>query len=168
MTITDAELDRYARQIVLPQIGGAGQVKLRAARVTVVGAGGIGCPAIQYLAAAGVGRLTIIDDDSVGLDNLQRQILFKDSDIGAPKAERAAAAAMRLNPNVEAVSRERRITADSVAELLSDTDIVLDGSDNFATRLIVSDHCTAAHIPLVSASPQSSAPPTSGAPPPSC
>lgn len=151
MSLSDAELDRYARQIVLPQIGGAEQVALGKAHVTVIGAGGIGCPAIQYLAAAGIGAVTIIDDDVVSLDNLQRQILFSESDIGAPKAEQAAEAARRLNPHVEVTARERRITLETVAELLTDTDVVLDGSDNFATRLLVSDHCTAANIPLVSA-----------------
>ena len=102
--LSDAELDRYARQIILPQFGGAGQAKLKAAHVALIGAGGIGCPAITYLAAAGVGRLTIVDDDRVELSNLQRQPLFTDADIGRPKAIVAADAARRINPHVEAAA----------------------------------------------------------------
>ena len=151
MTLGDAQLDRYARHIVLKEIGGAGQAALLASHIAVIGAGGIGCPALTYLAAAGVGRLTIIDDDVVDVSNLQRQTLFTAADIGAPKAERAAAALSALNPDVEAVARVRRLTAGNVAELIGDAELVLDGCDNFATRLIVSDHCTAARIPLVSA-----------------
>lgn len=151
MTLTDAELDRYQRQIILPQFGGAGQVALRNAHVAVLGAGGIGCPAIQALAVAGIGHLTIIDDDVVALDNLPRQMLFSDADIGRPKALCAAETVARLNPHVAVVTRQERITADNVATLLDENDIVLDGTDNFATRLIVSDYCTAAQTPLVSA-----------------
>jgi molybdopterin-synthase adenylyltransferase len=149
--LSDAELDRYARHIVLPQIGGAGQARLKAAHVAVIGAGGIGCPAIQYLAAAGVGRLTIIDDDRVELSNLQRQILFTDADIGAPKAEVAAAAARRINPHTRADAAIARIAADNAAELIAGADLVIDGCDNFATRLAVNAACMAAQIPLLSA-----------------
>lgn len=148
---SDAELDRYARHIVLPQIGGAGQAKLKAAHVAVVGAGGIGCPAIQYLAAAGVGALTIIDDDGVELSNLQRQILFADADIGAPKAEAAAAAARRLNPHGEARAIAARIETGNAAALIAGATLVVDGCDNFATRLAVNAACVAARIPLLSA-----------------
>lgn len=151
MNLSDEELDRYARHIVLKQVGGTGQGLLKQARVTVVGAGGIGCPAIQYLAAAGVGALTIIDDDRVSLANLQRQTLFTTGDVGALKAERAADAVRALNPHVEAIAKVARITAANVGELIAATDLVLDGCDNFATRLVVSDHCTRAYIPLVSA-----------------
>ena len=151
MTLSDAELDRFARHIVLKEIGGAGQVKLRAARVTVIGAGGIGCPALQYLAAAGVGTLRIIDNDVVSLSNLQRQILFGTADVGRPKVEVAAEAIARLDPDVTVEAAPERLTADNVAALVGAVDLVLDGSDNFATRLAVSDHCTAARIPLVSA-----------------
>lgn len=151
MDLTDEELDRYARHIVLKQVGGTGQTALKRARVTVIGAGGIGCPAIQYLAAAGVGALTIIDDDRVSLANLQRQTLFTTADVGALKAERAADAVRLLNPHVRVSAQATRIVSDNVSTLITDTDVVLDGCDNFATRLIVSDHCTRAHIPLVSA-----------------
>jgi adenylyltransferase/sulfurtransferase len=151
VSLSDAQLDRYARQIVLKEIGGAGQAKLLGARVAVVGAGGIGCPALQYLAAAGVGRLRVIDDDRVSLDNLQRQVLFGTGDIGRAKVEAASEAIGRLNPDVTFEGVERRLERDSVAGLLEGADVVLDGSDNFATRLVVSNHCTRARIPLVSA-----------------
>lgn len=117
----------------------------------LVGAGGIGSPAIQYLAAAGIGRLTVIDDDRVSLDNLQRQTLFGTADVGRLKVEAAAEAATRLNPDTRFTGIAERLTAANVAALLAGADLVLDGSDNFATRLVVSDHCTAARIPLVSA-----------------
>ena len=151
MTLSDEQLDRYARHIVLREIGGDGQGKLLAAHVAVIGAGGIGSPAVQYLAAAGVGRLSIIDDDTVSLSNLQRQVLFATADQGNSKAERAAAAAVALNPDVEAFAVQARIGADNADRLLAGADLVLDGSDNFATRLAVSDACTRLHIPLVSA-----------------
>lgn len=149
--LNDAELDRYARHIVLPQIGGAGQARLKAAHVVVIGAGGIGCPAIQYLAAAGVGNLTIIDDDVVELSNLQRQILFADVDIGTAKADVAAVAARRINPHITAHAQCVRIDADNGAALLAGADLVIDGCDNFATRLVVNAACVAAQIPLLSA-----------------
>jgi molybdopterin/thiamine biosynthesis adenylyltransferase len=117
----------------------------------LVGAGGIGSPAIQYLAAAGIGRLTVIDDDRVSLDNLQRQTLFGTADVGRLKVEAAAEAAVHLNPDVRFTGLAERLTPANVANLLAGADLVLDGSDNFATRLLVSDHCTAARIPLVSA-----------------
>jgi adenylyltransferase/sulfurtransferase len=149
--LSDAQLDRYARHIVLKEIGGEGQKKLLAASVAVIGAGGIGSPAIQFLAAAGVGALKVIDDDQVSLDNLQRQTLFGTGDVGRGKAEVAAEAVARLNPDVSFTGVAARLDRDNVAGLLAGADAVLDGSDNFATRLAVSDHCTAAHIPLVSA-----------------
>ncbi len=151
--LTDDQLDRYARHIVLREIGGAGQKALLRAHVLVVGAGGIGCPAIQYLAAAGIGRLTIVDHDSVTLSNLQRQPLYGTHDIGAFKAQRAAAAVRRLNPDVTVAGVTQAIGAANVIPLLASTqpDVVLDGTDNFMTRLIVADACVAAHIPLVSA-----------------
>jgi len=151
VTLSDAQLDRYARHIVLREIGGEGQRKLLAARVAVVGAGGIGSPAIQYLAAAGIGLLKVIDDDDVSLDNLQRQVLFGTADVGAPKVDVAGAAVARLNPEIRFAPVHERLTADNVAELLAGVDLVLDGSDNFATRLLVSDHCTRSRVPLVSA-----------------
>ena len=149
--LSDAELDRYARHIVLPQIGGAGQMRLRAAHVAVVGAGGIGCPALLYLAAAGVGRLTIIDDDAVSLSNLQRQVLFATDDVGAAKAPTAAATLARLNPHVALDARPVRLDADNAAALLYGADLILDGSDRFATRRIVNAAAVALRIPLLSA-----------------
>ena len=151
MTLTDEQLDRYARHIVLKEIGGAGQVKLAGASIALIGAGGIGCPAIQYLAAAGVGRLRVIDDDVVSLSNLQRQVLFGTGDVGRAKVEVAREVAGRLNPDVAFEGVRQRVAAGNVAELIGQVDLVLDGCDNFATRLVVSDHCTRAQIPLVSA-----------------
>ncbi len=149
--LTDTELNRYARHIVLREIGGDGQRRLKAAYVLLIGAGGIGSPAIQYLAAAGIGRLAIVDDDSVDLSNLQRQTIYGTADIGQPKATTAAAAALRLNPGIEAVPHATRVTAANVVALLAGVDVVIDGSDNFATRLLVADAAHAARVPLVSA-----------------
>lgn len=151
MNLSDTQLERYARHIVLKEIGGEGQRKLLDAEVVVVGAGGIGSPAIQYLAAAGVGRLRVIDYDVVTLDNLHRQILFGTADVGSLKIKVANSAVARLNPDVRLDGVAERLTEANVAKLLAGARLVLDGSDNFATRLAVSDHCTAAHIPLVSA-----------------
>ncbi|RZF64250.1 molybdopterin-synthase adenylyltransferase MoeB [Sphingomonas populi] len=151
MTLTDAELDRYARHIVLREIGGAGQMKLRRARVAVIGAGGIGSPAIQYLAAAGVGELILIDDDRVDLSNLQRQTIFGGDDVGATKVEAAAAAVARLNPAVRVTARAARLDAANAADLIAGADVVLDGTDSFTARLAVADAALAARVPLVSA-----------------
>ena len=151
MTLGDDELERYARHIVLPQVGGVGQRKLKAARVAVVGAGGIGSAVIPALAGAGVGRLTIVDGDTVDLDNLHRQLIYREIDQGSGKAERAAAFAAALNHFVEAMPVAARLTRENAAEILQDQDLVVDGSDNFATRLAVGDTCVALGIPLVSA-----------------
>ena len=151
MTLSDSQLDRYARHIVLKEIGGEGQRKMLGATVAVVGAGGIGSPAIQYLAAGGIGKLRAIDDDEVSLDNLQRQILFGTADIGKAKVLAAGMAAAKLNPDLVFEGRNERLDSANAAELLTGADIVLDGSDTFATRLVVSDTCTALRIPLVSA-----------------
>jgi molybdopterin-synthase adenylyltransferase len=151
VTLSDEELDRYARQIVLKEIGGAGQMRLRAATVAVIGAGGIGSPVIQYLAAAGVGRLRIFDDDRVDRSNLQRQTLFGTDDQGRSKVEVAALGVRRSNPNVTVDARPVRIDAANVSELLAGADVVVDGCDNFATRLAVADAALALRIPLVSA-----------------
>ena len=151
MILSDAELTRYARHIILRDVGGAGQQRWRQARVLVIGAGGIGSPAIQYLAATGVGAMTIIDDDRVDLSNLQRQTIYATDDIGRAKADAAVAAARRLNPHVEARALCQRIDATSIAPLLADADVVLDGCDNFPTRLAVADAAYDAHVPLVSA-----------------
>jgi molybdopterin-synthase adenylyltransferase len=151
MSLSDAQLERYARHIVLRDIGGAGQGALLAAHVLLVGAGGIGCPAMQYLAAAGIGQLTLVDDDMVSLSNLQRQILFGSDDIGKPKIDAAAAQLAKLNPEIIVHKRMERIGAQHDPAFLDGVNVVIDGSDNFATRLIVNDLCVAAQVPLVSA-----------------
>ncbi len=151
MNLSDEQLDRYARHIILKEIGGAGQMRLLGARVAVIGAGGIGSPAIQYLAAAGVGHLTIIDDDAVALSNLQRQVLFGTADVGHVKVDAAARAVARLTPDVEVMPVEARIVADNAEALLIGHDVIVDGCDNFATRLAVADAALALHVPLVSA-----------------
>ena len=151
MPLNDQQLERYARHIVLPEIGGAGQVKLTQSHVVIIGAGGIGSPALLYLAAAGIGTITVIDDDKVSLTNLQRQIAFGSDDIGAPKVDAAHKAMQRLNPGVQVMPVEARITTDNADALLKGADVILDGSDNFATRLAVSDAAVRLKIPLVSA-----------------
>ncbi|MET0375952.1 MAG: HesA/MoeB/ThiF family protein [Rhizorhabdus sp.] len=151
MSLTDQQLDRYARHIILKEIGGAGQQALLNATVVVVGAGGIGSPAIQYLAAAGVGRLRVIDDDVVDLSNLQRQTLFGTADIGRPKAEVAAERVAAMNPDVTVEPITVRIDADTAGALLAGADLILDGCDNFGTRLAISDAATRLRVPLVSA-----------------
>ncbi len=151
ITLTEDERARYARQIILKEIGGAGQRRLKAATVAVIGAGGIGSPAIAYLAAAGIGRIVIIDNDTVDLSNLQRQILFNTEDVGASKAAKAAEAVARLNPNVAVTVIQSRIDTTNATELLAGADVILDGCDNFATRLAVADAALALKIPLVSA-----------------
>lgn len=149
--MSDEQLDRYARHIVLKEIGGAGQARLLSADVAVIGAGGIGSPAILYLAAAGVGTIRVIDDDAVALSNLQRQVLFGTAEIGTAKAEAAMAAVARLNPDVKLIPINARIDADSAPLMLRDADVVLDGCDSFATRLAVADCAQLLRIPLVSA-----------------
>jgi len=151
LSLSDEELERYARHIVLPQVGGVGQRKLKAAKIAVIGAGGIGTAVIPALAGAGVGQLTIIDDDVVELANLHRQPLFDESQAGQPKARLAAEFVEQLNHFVEAQPAEQRVDADNAPHLLGGHDLVVDGSDNFATRLAVSDACVALRLPLVSA-----------------
>src|SRR5262249_10567590 len=145
------ELERYARHIVLREVGGPGQAKLKAARVLVVGAGGLGAPALLYLAAAGVGTLGIVDDDDVSLSNLQRQVIFATEDIGKSKAESARDEVKRLNPHVTVETHHMRLTAANALNLIARYDLVADGSDNFATRYLVSDGCYLAGKPLVTA-----------------
>ena len=149
--LSDDELERYARQIVLPQVGGVGQRKLNAARVAIIGAGGIGSAAIPALASAGIGTLTIVDDGEVERSNLQRQTMFRDDELGQSKAVLAAAFARALNPHVDALPVAKRLDGANVEELIGGHDLVLDGSDNFATRLAVSDAATRLRIPLLSA-----------------
>ena len=148
---SDEELTRYARHIVLREVGGAGQARLKAGSVAVIGCGGVGAPAIQYLAAAGVGRLRLIDDDAVEPSNLQRQVIFRTDDLGRGKADAAAAAARAINPHVAAEPIRARLDAANAADLLAGVDVVLDGCDNFATRLVVADVALSHRIPLVSA-----------------
>lgn len=151
VTLGPDERARYARQIILREIGGTGQRRLKAARVAVIGAGGIGAPAIAYLAAAGVGHLRVIDDDRVDLSNLQRQILFAAADLGRGKAEAAADFAARRNPHVTVEPVAARIDEANARTLLAGVDAVLDGCDNFTTRLAVADAALALRVPLVSA-----------------
>lgn len=151
MTLSDPELERYARQIILKEIGGVGQARLKVATVAVVGAGGIGSPVIQYLAGAGVGRLVVIDDDQVSLSNLQRQVLFDVSDIGQRKVVPACGRVRALNPAVRFDGKAIRADATNARELLAGADVVVDGCDNFTTRLAVADAALDLRIPLVSA-----------------
>lgn len=150
MSLSDAELDRYARQLVMKELGGAGQLRLKASRIALVGLGGLGAPAALYLAAAGIGSLTLIDDDHVSLDNLQRQILYTVADIGQPKAKAAAQRLAALNPHVALHPQPVRLGADTATALLRGHDLVLDGSDSFSTRLAVNAAAVALGLPLVS------------------
>ncbi|MFQ3226114.1 MAG: molybdopterin/thiamine biosynthesis adenylyltransferase/rhodanese-related sulfurtransferase [Lentimonas sp.] len=149
MDLSQSELLRYQRHLTLPGFGETAQLQLKAARVLIIGAGGLGCPALQYLAAAGVGTLGIVDDDRVSRSNLQRQILYTDADVGLMKAEVAATRLMAMNPDITAVPHATRLTVDNAIELISDYDVVLDGSDNFPTRYLVNDACVLADKPLV-------------------
>lgn len=149
MTLTPGEIERYKRHLVLKEVGGQGQQRLKAARVLVIGAGGLGSPVILYLAAAGVGTIGVIDDDTVSLDNLQRQIAHETDAVGRPKVESVAETVARINPNVVVETHETRLTAANALETISQYDIVADGSDNFATRYLVSDACYLAGKPLV-------------------
>lgn len=136
-----SDLRRYARQVLLPEVGLTGQRKLRAGRVLCVGAGGLGSPVALYLAAAGVGRLGIVDFDHVDLSNLQRQVLHGTPDVGRPKTQSAVETLRRLNPDVEVVPHTVRLTAENAQEILSGYDVVVDGTDNFPTRYLVNDAC---------------------------
>lgn len=149
--LSPAELERYARHIVMRDIGGPGQQKLKNARVLVIGAGGLGAPLLQYLAAAGVGTLGIVDDDTVSLSNLQRQVIHGTDELGEPKVASAAHAIARLNPNVKVEPHPTRIAGHNAMALVSQYDFVVDGSDNFDTRYLVSDACYFAKKPLVTA-----------------
>ncbi|TIR27534.1 MAG: molybdopterin-synthase adenylyltransferase MoeB [Mesorhizobium sp.] len=149
--LTDEELERYARHIVLSEIGGPGQQKLKRARVLVIGAGGLGAPVLEYLAAAGVGTLGIVDDDTVSLSNLQRQVIHGSDTIGLAKTDSAAAAIMRINPNVAVETHGLRLTEENAPTLVARYDVVVDGSDNFETRYAVADACAIEKKPLVTA-----------------
>ena len=147
---TDTELNRYARHIVLREIGGMGQKKLKDAKVLVVGAGGLGSPALLYLAAAGVGTIGVVDDDEVDNSNLQRQVIHKDAAIGMPKVHSAAEAMRAQNPFVHVKPYQRRLTEQDAEQLIADYDLVLDGTDNFDTRYMVNQACVALGKPLIS------------------
>ena len=150
MSFSDDEVERYARHLVLREIGGPGQQALKRARVLMIGAGGLGAPAALYLAAAGVGHLGIVDPDVVGLSNLQRQVLYGTADIGKIKVEVAAARLQQINPHVSVEPIARSLTGDNAATLIANYDLVLDGCDNFETRFAVNAACVAAGKPLVS------------------
>ncbi len=147
---SDAELTRYARHIVLREVGGMGQTKLKDARVLVIGAGGLGSPALMYLAAAGVGTIGVVDDDDVDSSNLQRQVIHFDKDIGEPKVHSAAEKMREINPFVTVKPYRRRLDETSATALFADYDLVLDGTDNFATRYLINQTCVAQGIPLIS------------------
>ena len=151
MDFSDQQVERYARHILLPQVGGVGQAKLLGAKVLVVGAGGLGSPVLMYLAAAGVGTLGIVDDDVVDLSNLQRQILHTTGRIGTSKVESAREAIQSINPDIKVIAHQVRLNADNVMELISAYDLVADGTDNFATRFLINDACYFAKKPLISA-----------------
>ncbi|MFC6391415.1 HesA/MoeB/ThiF family protein [Methylorubrum zatmanii] len=151
MALSSDEIERYARHLVLREIGGPGQARLKAGRVLVIGAGGLGAPLIQYLAAAGIGTLGIVDDDTVSLSNLQRQVIHGTPDVGRPKVESAAEAVARLNPHVRVETHPFRLTPETAPALFEGYDLVADGSDNFSTRYAVSDACFVARKPLVTA-----------------
>jgi len=149
--LTADELERYARHIVLPEVGGPGQAALGRARVLVIGAGGLGAPMLLYLAAAGVGTIGVVDDDVVSLSNLQRQVIHATPDVGLPKVESAAAVIHRLNPHVRVEQHGERLTAQNALDLIGRYDVIADGSDNFITRYLVADACYFAKKPLVTA-----------------
>ncbi len=149
MALSDVQIDRYARHILLPEVGGVGQEKLLASKVLIVGAGGLGCPAALYLAAAGVGQIGLVDFDEVDLTNLQRQILYHTEDIGKPKANTAVSKLETLNPDVTLKAYPEKLTATNAEEIFSDYDLIIDGTDNFDTRYLVNDICVKLKKPNV-------------------
>ncbi|MEE4199295.1 HesA/MoeB/ThiF family protein [Erythrobacter sp.] len=151
MSLSPARLDRFARHIVLPEIGGAGQVALSRKHVVVMGLGGIGSPALQYLAASGIGRFTLVDDDTVDVSNLQRQTIFTTRDVGHGKATSARRWLANFDDALAVEITDARLTGENAGRIIAGADLVLDGTDNFATRLAVSDACVAAGVPLLSA-----------------
>ena len=151
MPLSPQEIDRYKRHLVLHDVGGAGQQKLQAARVLVIGAGGLSSPVLLYLAAAGVGTIGVIDDDTVSLSNLQRQVIHATPGIGQPKVESAKARIAAINPHVTVEAHNERLTARNALELFTRYDLIADGSDNFSTRYLVNDACYFARRPLVTA-----------------
>lgn len=150
MFLTDTQLERYARHIVLKEIGGPGQKKLLKSRVLVIGAGGLGAPCLMYLAAAGIGTIGVIDADTVSLSNLQRQIVHDTDNIGMLKVESAAKSLARINPDIHVIAHRERLTADNAETIIADYDLVADGCDNFETRFLVNDACFATKRTLIS------------------
>ncbi|EJF81393.1 hypothetical protein MCQ_00091 [Candidatus Bartonella washoeensis Sb944nv] len=148
--LSNQEIERYARHILLPEIGGAGQQKLKLARVLVIGAGGLGAPVLTYLAAAGIGTLGIVDDDIVSLSNLQRQVIHKTNTINQKKTESAKATLKEINPHITVEKHNLRLDKSNVDKLLNAYDIIVDGSDNFATRYLLADHAAQCAKPLIS------------------
>ncbi len=151
LDFSEEEILRYSRNVMLPEVGWAGQERLRAARVAVVGAGGIGSPALYYLAAAGVGHISIIDGDAVETSNLQRQILHRVNDLGRRKVDSARDTILALNPHCRLQLHDTRLDAANIRDILTENDLVLDAGDNFETRLLVADCCWLGKIPLISA-----------------
>ena len=151
MDFSEDQIQRYARHILLPEVGGEGQARLLNSKVLVIGAGGLGSPALLYLAAAGVGTIGIVDDDVVDLSNLQRQVVHWTGSIGRPKVESAAETLAAINPEVDVIAHDERISAANALKLISAYDVVADGSDNFPTRFLVNDACYFAGKTLVSA-----------------
>jgi molybdopterin/thiamine biosynthesis adenylyltransferase len=151
MDFTEDQIQRYARHILLPEVGGVGQSELISAKVLVVGAGGLGSPLLLYLAAAGVGMIGLVDDDTVDLSNLQRQIVHTTSSVGESKVESAAATIAAINPEVKLIQHAERLTVKNAPSIIGDYDIIADGTDNFATRFLINDACYFAERPLVSA-----------------
>lgn len=148
MKLTNEQIERYSRQIILPDVGGKGQEKLLNGKVLIIGAGGLGSPAALYLASAGVGKLGIVDSDAVELNNLQRQIVHSTKTVGRPKVESAKERLNAINPDVKVISYNLRITSDNIMDIIKDYDVVIDGSDNFPTRFLVNDACVIAKRPL--------------------
>ena len=148
MKLTDAQIERYSRQLILPNIGGKGQEKILNARVLVIGAGGLGSPASLYLASAGVGKIGIVDSDKVEVNNLQRQIVHSTSTVGKPKVDSAKERLNAINPEIEIVPLNLRLTSANIMDIIKDYDIVVDGSDNFPTRFLVNDACVLSKKPL--------------------
>lgn len=148
MALTNEQIERYSRQLILPDIGGKGQEKILKAKVLVIGAGGLGSPSALYLVSAGVGRLGIVDSDNVEINNLQRQILYSTANVGKPKVESATQRLNAINPEVEVIAHNIRLTSENILNIIKDYDIVVDGSDNFPTRYLVNDACVLSKKPL--------------------
>lgn len=151
MNFTNEQIERYSRQIILPNVGGKGQEKILAAKVLIIGTGGLGSPCSFYLAAAGVGKIGLVDSDNVELNNLQRQIVHTTADVGLPKVESGKSRLTALNPEVNVAAYKLRLDSTNILEIIKDYDIVVDGSDNFPTRYLVNDACVLSKKPLVHA-----------------